>query len=92
MSGLLQTVGTWGVSIVGILLIVSIIKDALEYAKGQGNGSIPKIITKVVILVFLIGVIIMTASNSWNALGEALAGKANALGNNIVQNINVTGK
>ena len=55
---------TLGGGIAAALIIVSLVKDVASYAKGSGDGSILKIVGKVIFLLFILGVIIYVKDNT----------------------------
>lgn len=63
-----------GGGIIAIFLIVSIVKDGIEFAKGQGSVSIWKIVGKVLFLILCIGLIFLATNY------EKLGNKAKDLG------------
>jgi len=81
-SNLLSKIIGIGIGVAGgilaLLLVISIVKDGIEFHKGNGNGSWVKIISKVLFFVVCIGLVIIAAN--WQALGNKAAG----LGNNLL--------
>lgn len=57
-----------GGGIIAIFIIVSLVKDGVEFAKGQGNSSIWKIIGKVLFLLIILGLIYLAVS--YDSLGK----------------------
>jgi hypothetical protein len=77
-SSTMSKVVSWAAAIIGgvvaILLMVSIAKDAVQYAKGGGSVSIPKIIGKVLFMLIMIAIIFVAANYQTAAsTGESLA-------------------
>ena len=77
-SSTMSKVVSWAAAIIGgvvaILLMVSIAKDAIQYAKGGGSVSIPKIIGKVLFMLIMIAIIFVAANYQTAAsTGESLA-------------------
>jgi hypothetical protein len=71
-----------GGGIIAIFLIVSIVKDGIEFAKGQGSVSIWKIIGKVLFLILCIGLIFL--ATNYDELGN----KMKDVGSSAVDTIN----
>lgn len=71
-----------GGGIVSIFLIISIVKDGLEYAKGNGSGSPLKIIGKVLFLLLMIGLIFL--ATNYKSIGD----KAKGIGSTVVSKVN----
>ena len=79
-SSTMTTVVRWAAGVIGgivaILLMVSIAKDAIQYAKGGGSVSIPKIIGKVIFMLIMIAIIFVAANYKSAAdTGAELANK-----------------
>ena len=70
-----------GGGLIAIFIIVSLVKDGIEYAKGQGNSSIWKIIGKVLFLLLILGLIYL--AQSYDTIGE----KAKNIGEGAVNTI-----
>lgn len=82
MTKVLSIVVTIAGGLIACFLIYSIAKDAFEFAKGQGTGSVWKIIGKVLFLILCIGLIFL--AQNWQSLGD----KAKSIGEgglNIVE-------
>lgn len=75
-SKILVWAGSIGGALVAVALIFSIVKDAMGYIKGSGSNSIGKIIGKIILLVFMIGVISLAASGGFTGLSKTLGNKA----------------
>lgn len=71
-----------GGGIIAIFLIVSIVKDGIEFAKGQGSVSIWKIVGKVLFLILCIGLIFL--ATNYKNLGD----KMQCVGQSAVETIN----
>lgn len=74
--------------LIAIFLIYSIVKDAIAFAKGDGNGSVIKILGKVLFLIICIGLIFIVMN--WQTLGERAQNIMDPLinhGTNIVNEI-----
>lgn len=85
----LPIVGTVAGGIVAIILIISIVKDTLQYIKGGGTG-IGKIIGKAVFLLLMIGLIIFASTyGSVQELGGSLQQSGTGLLNTVVSDIGV---
>lgn len=78
MTTVLQYVAGIGGGIVAIFLIVSLVKDAISYANGNGNGGLWKIVGKVLTLILMIGLIFLALN--WQKLG----GTASRLASNAL--------
>ena len=55
-----------GGTVIAVLLIIGIIKAALEYSKGSGSGGIGKIIGMVIFLIFCLGMMVL--AKNWGTL------------------------
>ena len=75
-SKILVWAGSIGGALVAVALIFSIVKDAMGYIKGSGSNSIGKIIGKIILLIFMIGVITLAAGGGFNTLSKTLGDKA----------------
>lgn len=82
MSKVISWVAGLGGGIVAIFLIVSLVKDGIEYAKGQGSVSIWKILGKALFLILIIGLIFLAVNY------EDLGNKAKDIGNSAVNTVN----
>lgn len=79
-SSTMTKVVKWAAAVIGgivaILLMVSIAKDAIQYAKGGGSVSIPKIIGKVIFMLIMIAIVFVAANYQTAAdTGAELANK-----------------
>lgn len=90
MDTLIEWAAGIGGGIIALFLIVSLVKDGIEFAKGQGSVSIFKIIGKALFLILIIGLVFLavnyielgtTASNIGNGVIDIVETEAN----NIVQ-------
>ena len=68
LSGVIKYVGGVGGALVGIFLIVSIVKDGIQFAKGGGQVSPFKIVGKVLFLILMIGLIFLAVN--YEKIGE----------------------
>ena len=88
MTNFVKWAGTIGAAIIAIILIYSITKDSFEYIKGSGSASIFKIITKVIFLMFMIGIIVVAQSyQSWMGQAADIANKGTNLVGDIVNEL-----
>ena len=71
-----------GGGVIAIFLIVSLVKDGIEFAKGQGSVSIWKIIGKALFLILIIGLIFLATNYS------TLGNNAKNIGNKAINTIN----
>ena len=62
LSNVIKYVGGVGGALVGIFLIVSIVKDGIQFAKGGGQVSPFKIVGKVLFLILMIGLIFLAVN------------------------------
>lgn len=62
IDGVVQYGGSVAAGIVAIFLMISIVKDAVGYAKGSGNSSVLKIVGKVVFMIIMLGLIYLAIS------------------------------
>lgn len=76
-----------GGGIVAVFLVVSLVKDGIEFAKGQGSVSIFKIIGKALFLILIIGLIFLAVN--YDSIGK----KAQNIGDKAINTIDneVTG-
>lgn len=70
-----------GGALIAIFLIYCLVRDGLDFAKGQGSGSIWKIIGKTIFLIIILGLIYV--ATAYNSLGN----KAKTIGNNGINTI-----
>lgn len=82
MSGVVKWVAGIGGAIVAIFIIVALVKDGIEFSKGSGNGSVFKIIGKVLFLIVILGLIFVAVNY------EKLGNKAQGIGDNAIELIN----
>ena len=82
MSNLVKWAAGIGGGIIALFLIVSLVKDGIEFAKGQGSVSIFKIIGKALFLILIIGLVFLAVN--YKSLGST----AEKLGNNVIQKVN----
>lgn len=75
---ILQYAAGIGGGIIAIFLIIGLVKDGIAYASGNGNGSIWKIIGKVLFLILIIGLIFLALN--WQNLGTIAEG----FGSNVI--------
>jgi predicted small secreted protein len=85
VSKILGWVAGIGGGIVAIVLVISLVKDALGLIKGQGDSSVVKVVGKALFLILIIGLIFL--ATNYTALGNTangIAGKGiNAVGNEV---------
>lgn len=81
MSKIVGWVAGVGGAIVAIFIIVALVKDGIEFSKGQGNGSVFKIIGKVLFLIVILGLIFVAVN--YTKLGE----KAQTVGNGVINTV-----
>lgn len=79
-----------GGGIVALFLIVSLVKDGIEFAKGQGSVSVFKIIGKALFLILIIGLVFLavnyaTLGNTAKDLGQGVIDKVNDEANVILK-------
>ena len=70
-----------GGGIVAIFLVVSLVKDGIEFAKGQGSSSIWKILGKAIFLIVMIGLIYV--AQNYSTLGTKTQAVAERAVNNV---------
>ena len=88
MSNLVKWAGTIAGAFIALFLIYAIAKDAFEYIKGQGSGSMFKIITKVIFLLFCIGLIVVAQNYaSWQDSAAGIANSALGTVGNIANEL-----
>ena len=71
-----------GGGIIALFLVVSLVKDGIEFAKGQGSVSIWKILGKAVFLILIIGLIFLAVN--YKSLGNT----ASSVGNKAINTVN----
>ena len=71
-----------GGAIVALFIIISLVKDGFEFAKGQGSSSVWKIVGKVLFLILIIGMIFLVVN--YNSLGNT----AKDVGTGIIDTVN----
>lgn len=74
MSGVVKWAAGIGGGLIALFLIVSIVKNAVGYAKGSGSSSIFKIIGEALFLILLIGLIFIAVR--YTTLGNTASGIA----------------
>lgn len=74
MSGVVKWAAGIGGGLIALFLIVSIVKNAVGYAKGSGSSSIFKIIGEALFLILLIGLIFIAVR--YTTLGNSASGIA----------------
>lgn len=83
--GIMQTVIGWvaglGGGIVAIFLVVSLVKDGIGFAKGDGNSSIWKIVGKALFLILIIGLIYL--ATNYDSLGK----KSSSIADNAINQV-----
>lgn len=89
ITNILGYAGGIGGAVVAIFLIVSIVKDAISLANGQGSTSIWKIIGKVALLILMIGIIFLAMNygvlgNKAKDIGQAALNTGADLVNNVI--------
>lgn len=82
ISGLIGWGAGLGGGIIALFLIVSLVKDGIEFAKGQGSVSIWKIIGKALFLILIIGLIFL--ATNYSSLGNT----AKEIGNKAINTVN----
>lgn len=86
MAKLLAWAASFAGGIVAVFLMVSIVKDAVGYAKGNGQVSVFKIIGKVVFMIIMIGIIFLAVN--YEKIGNRGQDIANKGLNVVEQSIN----
>lgn len=86
-GSILSWVAGIGGALVATFMIISIIKDAFQFVKGSGQVSIVGLISKVLILVLMIGLIVMASTGGFQTLATTLSTKGTNLINDTVQDI-----
>ncbi|MBQ8218185.1 MAG: hypothetical protein IJZ79_02675 [Bacilli bacterium] len=76
-----------GGAIIAIFLIVSLVKDGIEFAKGQGSVSIWKILGKAIFLILIIGLVFL--ATNYKTLGNTAKGIGDKAINTVNNEINV---
>ena len=77
-----------GGTIIAILLIIGIVKAALEYSKGSGSGGIGKIIGMVLFLVFCLGMMVLALRwTDLQGVGNTIGQKGLEIVDNVAQGI-----
>lgn len=89
ISTIATKVGGALLAIIGLILLVSLIGDAKEAGKGQGSGSMGKVITKLLFMIVVIAMAVMllffikdAADGDGNITG-GIGGTAQTIGNTL---------
>ena len=72
MNSVISWVAGVGGGIIAIFIIVSLVKDGIEFAKGQGSTSIWKILGKILFLFLILGLIFLTIN--YESIGKTAQG------------------
>ena len=75
LTSILDKVADAALIIVAIVMVIAVGKDALELIKGNGSGSIGKILSKIAIGVVLILAILIFKNQSLKTVGQTAADK-----------------
>lgn len=76
VNRVIQLVGGIGGAIVALFLIISLIKDGIGLAKGTGDSSVVKIVTKIIFLIIILGLIVLAMNySSLTNMGQVIANK-----------------
>ena len=87
IDGVVQYGGSIAAGIVAIFLMISIVKDAVGYAKGSGNSSVLKIVGKVIFMIIMLGLIYLAISyNDLGKKGQDLSNKGFDIVNDVTDN------
>ena len=90
LSDTAKTVGTWIIAGIVLMMVWRLFVNAKEYAKGQGSGTVAKIISDILVALILIGFAYALNSGTLNKTAQDLGEKA---GNSVESLINeATGK
>jgi len=85
-SSFMDKLISWGAGvgggIIALFLIVALVKDGIEFAKGQGSVSIWKILGKALFLILIIGLVFLAMS--YKSLGNT----AKSIGNDVINTVN----
>ena len=76
-----------GGGIIALFLIVSLVKDGIEFAKGQGSVSIWKIVGKALFLILIIGLVFL--ATNYKTLGNTAKGIGDKAINAVNNEMNV---
>lgn len=87
IDGVVQYGGSIAAGIVAIFLMISIVKDAVGYAKGSGNSSVLKIVGKVIFMIIMLGLIYLAISyKDLGKKGQDLSNKGFDIVNDVTDN------
>ena len=90
-SSFITTIVQWaagiGGGIIALFIIVSLVKDGMEFAKGQGSVSIWKILGKVCFLILVIGLVFL--STGYMSLGNTAKSIGDKGLNTVQEEVNV---
>jgi len=87
IDGVVQYGGSVAAGIVAIFLMISIVKDAVGYAKGSGNSSVLKIVGKVIFMIIMLGLIYLAVSyKDLGKRGQDLSNKGFNIVNDVTDN------
>ena len=74
LNSIISWVAGIGGGIVAIFLIISLVKDGVGMAKGSGDSSILKIISKALFLILIIGLIFVAVKyHTWGNTAKGIA-------------------
>lgn len=84
IDGVVQYGGSVAAGIVAIFLMISIVKDAVGYAKGSGNSSVLKIVGKVIFMIIMLGLIYLAMNyDDLGKKGQDLSNKGFDIVNDV---------
>ena len=93
-SNILKTVAGVGGVLIAIILIISIVKAVLNYAKGNGSVSIFSIVGRVIFLGVCIGLIALALNwdSTFGDVGKKIADKGTNLVSTVANDLEVSAK
>lgn len=71
-----KTVGTWIIAGIVLMMVWRLFVNAKEYAKGQGSGTVAKIISDILVALILIGFAFALNNGTLNGTATTLGQKA----------------
>lgn len=89
INNVVSVVSTWGAGIIAAILIATVVKEGLQYIKGSGSVSLWGILGKVLILIFMLGIILLASNwkTNFKPLGENLGTNTLNITSNLINEV-----
>ncbi len=89
INNVVSVVSTWGAGIIAAILIATVVKEGLQYIKGSGSVSLWGILGKVLILIFMLGIILLASNwkTNFKPLGEGLGKNTLDITGNLINEV-----